>query len=175
MTRYVLADQRSELIPVQGLTETIVTAHFQALRAVVISRMGAQGQDGTGESTIANPAGCFITINDGHLQIHQNQVEGIRPPVSGQSQIDRITAVGDPDDLQSQEGELTRKHLLQVAIIFGQQHARRQFSQRFRFLLPRCLTFRDHGRWTARRQRTARLTPLLESIVGGSSSLAPRA
>ena len=34
--------------------------------------------------------------------------------MSGQSQIDRITAVGDPDDLQSQKSELTREHLLQV-------------------------------------------------------------
>ena len=54
------------------------------------------------------------------------------PLVSGQNQVDRITAVGDPDDLQSQEGELTCKHLLQIAIIFGQQHARRRLSQRFR-------------------------------------------
>ena len=52
--------------------------------------------------------------------------------MSGQGQIDRITAVGDPDDLQSQEGELTRENVLQVAMILGQQHARRRLSQRFR-------------------------------------------
>ena len=77
MTGQVLADQRGELIPVEGLAEAIVAAHLQAILAVIIGRMGAQGQDWTGESALANPAGCFITVNDGHLQIHQDQVEGM--------------------------------------------------------------------------------------------------
>ena len=76
MTRQILADQCSQLAPVDRLPQAIRAAHFQAILAVIIGRMGAQSQDGTDESAVANSTRGFIAINDGHFQIHQDQPEG---------------------------------------------------------------------------------------------------
>ena len=61
--------------------------------------MGAQRQNWTEESAVADLAGCFVTVDEGHLQIHQDKLEGIPRLVSGKGQINSISAVGDPDNL----------------------------------------------------------------------------
>src|SRR5271166_3512661 len=136
-------DQIGELNPVDGFADAIVTAHFDAIQAVIVARVCAEGQDWTAETTIADPASRLVTIDDRHLQVHQDQVEGIPSLVSGQGQIHGITTIADPDDFQPEQGELPRENLLQIEIILGHQDAWRQFGSQAHLFRP----WRRGPRW----------------------------
>src|SRR5207248_4600872 len=118
------ADQLGELAPVERLAEAIVAADLQALQTIVVGRVRTQGQDWTGVPTTSELPGRLKTVNDRHLQVHEDQVERISRGVRSQGQVGSVTAVRDPDHFQAQIAKLLREDLQQIAIVLGQQDAR---------------------------------------------------
>ena len=79
--------QRLELMPLEGLRQVIVHAGGEAAQTILGEGVGGEGDDAwpsawrqpesDGRDEISNLACCLDAVHDGHVHVHQNEVEAI--------------------------------------------------------------------------------------------------
>ncbi len=113
-------DRRIKLSGADGLGEVIVHPRFEAAFAVSLHRLGRHGDDRQPAPRIvlANCPRGLEPVHLGHLNVHENQVERLRP-----GQPDRLGPIVGDDHVMPLALEQRHRELLIVEAVFGQKNA----------------------------------------------------
>ena len=86
-------DGFDEFLSIDWFGGVVVASGVDAFVPVGGHRVGGEGDDGGGVALASQLAGGLVSIEDGHLHVHQDDVEGVAGVVGFECGVDRELAV----------------------------------------------------------------------------------
>ncbi len=105
----------------EGLEQVVVAAGIEAFLAVLDQRMRRHGDDGGGIASLAQLPRGLVSVQHGHLHVHQDHVERFARLGGGQGGFDGKLAVLDRHHVGTGVSQSERDQLLIVQPVLGQE------------------------------------------------------
>ena len=100
----------------------IIASRGETLFTVAYHGMGGQSDDGCRVASLAQNPCTGISVEDGHLHVHENRVERL-VSVGCQHTVDRFSAVGGNLHFRAVFAQYETVQLLILRAVFGEQDA----------------------------------------------------
>lgn len=112
-------DGAEECLSVDGFGEVFIAPDVEASLSVVFHGVGGEGDDGDGASSCAEFGCGDVAVEDGHLHVHDDEVE----VVVAFEEVEGVLAVGCEDGLVSGACEVVLDEFAVVFAVFDDEDA----------------------------------------------------
>ena len=117
----MLLDDVHQPLAVEGFRRVIVAACLDAFLSIPHHGVGSQGDDRPRVVLLTEELRRLVTAHDGHLHVHQDDIEWMRLVVRRQRGVERELSVLDDRDIRARLIQHMRDEPLVVRAVLGQQ------------------------------------------------------
>ena len=124
----MLLDCLNQFRPINWFRGIVVASGLDTRLAIPLHRVGSQGNDRPGEAVLADLLRGLVAVHDGHLHVHQDDVERCACLDRGADLLDGDLPVLGHGHVGPGSGENSLDQALVVGAVLGQQDSRVEFG-----------------------------------------------